>query len=331
MLRLATLVVLIALAAGFSHAAYSQQSAGVQRIGFLGPLRPASPPPAPPPPLEVFRAALAELGLFEGRNIIIETRWPDGNQLERLPESAAALVSLKPEVIVAVGATAARAAIAATTDIPIVFVGVVDPVATRLTTNLERPGGNVTGFTSFDPQQARRQLEILKAAIPGLTRIALLSDAGAASDLGETNEDAARTLGLQVQVIKVARTANPDFAGALKAAKSAGAGAVVVLSTPVTTPHRKLIVDLAATLQLPTLSPRDHEDASPVICYGTSFSELTKRAAAYVEKILKGAKPGDLAVETVRQPELIINLRTARAIGFALPPVILGKATRIIE
>ena len=329
MLRLTTLAVLVAF--GFSDPVYSQQLIQVQRIGFLGPIRSASPPPAPPPPLEVFRAALAELGLFDGRNIVIEPRWPDGNDLERLPQTAAALVSLKPQVIVAVGATAASAAIAATTDIPIVFVGVVDPVATGLTKNLERPGGTVTGFTTFDPQQARRQLEILKAAMPDLTRIALLGDAGAASSLVEANEDAAQTLGLQVQVIKVARTANPDFAGALKAAKSAGAGAVVVLSTPVTTPHRKLIVDLAATLQLPTLSPRDHEDAAPVISYGTSFSELTRRAAAYVEKILKGAKAGDLAVQTVSQPELIINLRTARATGVTLSPMILGKATRIIE
>ena len=331
MLRLAAVAVLTALVAGFSHVAYAQQSAQVQRIGFLGPLRAASPPPAPPPPLEVFRAALAELGFVDGRNVIIETRWPDENQLHRLPENAAALVSLKPEVIVAVGATAARAAIAATTDIPIVFEVVVDAFATGLVTNLERPGGNVTGLTSFDPQQARRQLEILKAAMPGLTRVALLSDAGAASSLIETNEGAARTLGFEVHTIKVARTSNPDFAGALKEAKSKGAGAVVVISTPVTTPHRKLIVDLAATLQLPTLSPRDHEDAGPVISYGTSFSQLTRRAAAYVAKILNGLKPGDMAVETVREPELIINLRTARLIGVTLPTAMLEKASRIVE
>lgn len=326
MRRLATLIVVIALGAVLSYPAYSQQAAQIQRIGFLGPT-----PPAPPTLLDVLRRALADLGLVEGRHITIENRWPDGDRLDLLPEAAAALVILKPEVIVAIGATAARAAMAATTDIPIIFAVVVDPVATGLTTNLEQPGGSVTGLTTFDPQQARRQLEILKEAIPGLARVALLGDAGAAPALFQVNEDAARALGLQPLSFKVARAPHPDFAGALEAARSAGAGAIVVLSTPVTTPHRKLIAELAAKHRLPTLSPRDHEDAGGLISYGVSFSELTRRAADYVEKILKGAKAGSLSVETVRQPELIINLKTAREIGVTFSPAMLTKATRIIE
>ena len=292
------------------------------RIAFLGP--PASQ-------LDVLRTALAELGLVEGRNLVIDSQWPEVNRLDRLPASAAALLARKPAVIIAIGATAARAAIAATTDVPIVVEVVVDPLATGLTSSLERSGGNVTGFTTFDPLHARRQLALLQEVIPGLTRVALLGDAGAAPGLYQTLEDAARDLGLVARSFKVVRGLNPDFDGALEAAKKERVDAVVVLSTPVTTPHRRQIAEAAAKHSLPTLPPRDHEDAGSLMCYGTSFAQLTRSAAGYVDRILQGAQPGDLPVETVRQPELIINRRAARALGLTLPASVLSKATRVVE
>jgi putative ABC transport system substrate-binding protein len=297
--------------------------ANSQRIGFLGP--PATPW------LEALRKALADLGYAEGRNILIDSRWPEGDRLDQLPEAAVALVSLKVDVIVAHGGTAARAAKGSTTDIPIVFEIVIDPVATGLVPNLERPGGNVTGVTSFNPQQARKQLETLKEAIPGLAHVALLGDAGAAPTLFQANDDAARALDLQTLILKVERVPNPDFEGAFEAAKKNGVGAVVVLSTPVTSPNRRRIAELAAKHRLPTLSPIDHSDAGGLISFGTSFSETTRRAAGYVDKILRGARPGDLPVETVMRYELIINLKTARELGVAFPPAMLSSANQVIQ
>jgi len=323
MVRFAKLVAVLVIGLATSQPSHAQQTSHSPHIAFLGPSASTQ--------RDVLRQALAELGLVEGRNIVIDSRWPDVDRLDLLPESAAALVALKPAVIIAIGATAARAAIAATTEVPIVFEVVVDPLANGLAISLERPGGNVTGFTTFDPLHARRQLELLKEVIPGLTRVALLGDAGAAPGLYQTLEDAARHLGLVARVFKVARGPNPDFDGALEAARKDSVDAVVVLSTPVTTPHRRQIAEAAAKHRLPTLSPSDHEDAGSLMCYGTSFSELTRRAAGYVDRILKGAKPGDLPVETVRKPELIINLRAARALGLTLPVSVLSKATRVVE
>jgi putative ABC transport system substrate-binding protein len=292
-----------------------------QRIGFLGPDH----------LLEVFRTALADLGYVEGRDITIESRWPKENRLDLLANAAAELVSLKVDVIIAGGGTAARAAKGATTDVPIVFALVFDPAEAGLVANLERPDGNVTGFTTFDPQQARKQLEILKEMIPGLARVALLGDAAATPALFHENEDAARALGLQPQTVKVARTSNPNFEEAIKQAKNHGTGAVVVISTPVTMFNRRRIVELAIKHQLSTLAPRDHADSGALICYGTGFSAPIRGAAVYVEKILRGAKPGDLPVEAARKHELIINLKTAREIGVAVPPAILNRANQVIK
>lgn len=320
-----------ALVAGLCSTTMAQQAASLQRIAFFGPAPPASAPATAPSLLSVFRAALAELGLVEGRDVIIDSRWPEGDRLDRLPEVAAELVSLRPDVIFGVGATAARAAAGATKTTPIVYAVVVDPVATGLTTQPERPEANLTGVTTYDPQFATTQLALLKELLPGLTRVALLGDAGAAPPLFQSVEVAARATGLDAKTYKVERSASPDFQGALDAAKADGVGAVVVISTPVTTPHRKAIVAHASGHRLPTLSPRDHEDAAPLLSYGTTFTESTRRAAGYVGKILKGAKPGDLPVQTVSQPELIVNLATARTLGINVPANILEKATRVVR
>jgi putative ABC transport system substrate-binding protein len=328
MTRLITLVIVFALGVVLGHPASAQQPAKVQRIGILDILAPK--PATPRIPIEIIRKALADLGYVEGRNIVIEIRWPEDDRLDRLPEAAAVLVSLKPAVILAIGATAASAAKGATTDIPIVFGLVVDPVAYGQVANLDRPGGNVTGFTTFDPQQPRKQLEILKEAIPGLARVAILGDTGTASALIEAHEVAARALGLQIQPLKVER-ANPDFEGAFEAAKKQGAGAVIVFSTPVTSPNRKRIIELAIKHRLPTLSPRDHADAGGLISYGTGLSEAIRRTATYADKILKGAKPADLPVETLLQHELVINLKAARDLGLTIPPSILVKASQVVQ
>jgi putative tryptophan/tyrosine transport system substrate-binding protein len=291
------------------------------KIGFLGPGR----------LLEVFRAALANLGSVEGQNIIIESRWPQENRLDLVPDAAAELVSLKVDLIVAGGGTAARAAKGATTDVPIVFVVVFNPAGSGLVDNLQHPGSNITGFTTFDPQQARKQLEILKDVIPGIVHVTLLGDAAATPALFRENEDAAWALGLQTQTEKVARTPNPDFEGAFERAENEGTGALVVISTPVTTLNRRRIAELAIKHRLATLSPRDHADSGALISYGTGFSEPIRGAAVYVDRIFKGAKLRDLPVETAVQHELIINLKTAREIGVAVPPAILSRAKQVIQ
>jgi len=322
MSKLIALVLVFVFAAGLGGAASAQQSASVQRIGFLGP---------PTPLLEVFRKAMAGLGYEEGRNLVIDSRWPAGDRLDLMTESAAALVGLKVDVLVVVGATAARAAKGVTSDVPIVFEVVVDPVATGLVASLERPGGNATGSTTFDPQLATKQLELLKSVLPDLTRVALLGDAGAAPSLFQAGETAARSLGLQTVVLKVERVPDPDFESAFDGARKDGAGAVMVLSTPVTSPHRKRIAELAIKHRLPTLSPRDHADAGGLISYGTSFVEATRHSATCADRILKGAKPADLPIERVRQHELVINLKAARDLGLTVPPSVLSSASQVVQ
>ena len=319
----------IIAAAALVGLASAQQPIKTPLVAFLGPT--SAPPPATSQ-LDVFRKALTDLGYVEGRDVMITARWPEGDRLDQLAETAAALVGAKPDVIVAVGATSARAAKEATTNIPIVFAGVVDPVASGLVTDWSKPGGNVTGATTFDPQQARQQLEFLKDAVPGLERVALLGDTGAAPAMFQLNEEAARLLGIQIQILKVERgAASPDFDGAFEAARRAGVSAIVVLSTPVTTPNRRQIAQSAMKHRVPTLSPREHADAGGLISYGTGFSEATRRTATYVDKILKGAKSGELPIESIRKHEIVINLKTAREIGVTVPSAVLSKATQVIQ
>ena len=316
-------------AALIGHEGLAQQPAKVSRIGFLGPT--SAPPPAVSQ-VDVFRKALTDLGYIEGRDVIIEARWPEGEGLDRLSELAASLVSLKVDVIVVAGATAANAAKGATAEIPIVFAGVVNPVATGLVANTAKPEGNVTGATTFDPSQAGAQIEMLKEAFPSLARIAVLDQLGAAPTMVQTVDAAARSQGLQVQILKVERgAAIPDFDGVFEASVKGGAQAVIVISTPVTTPHRRRIAEAAMKNRMPILSPREHADAGGLISFGTGFSEATRRTANFVDKILEGAKPGELPIETVRRHELVINLKTARELGVTLPPPFVSRATEVIQ
>ena len=328
MLRLTLLALVIVATAVTSHVGFAQQSAKIPRIGFLGP---APPPPPATSQLDIFRAALADLGYVEGRNIIIDVRFPEAGRLDLLPDVATALIGAKADLIFAIGGTAARVAAGATADIPIVFAGVIDPVAAGLVPSMERPGKNLTGATTFDPQLARKQLEILREVLPGLTSVAVLGDSAIMQQDFENNAAVGRSLGLHMQIVKVERSPNPDFDAAFAAAKSEGARAVVVLSTPVTTPNRRRIAEAAMKYQLPILSPREHADAGGMISFGTGFSMATRRAATHIDRILKGARPGELPVEIVKQHELVFNLKTARELGVTIPAALLSSATQVIE
>jgi putative ABC transport system substrate-binding protein len=190
----------------------------------------------------------------------------------------------------------------------------------------------VTGATTFDPEQARRQIELLKEAIPNLERVVILGDLGAAPAMFQANDEAARAAGFETLVLKVERgAAFPDFEGAFATAKKVGAQAVIVLSTPVTTPHRRRIAEASIRVKIPTLSPRDHADAGGLLSFGTSFSEATRQAAATAARILEGAKPGELPVEMVQRHELVINNKTALELGVTLPASLVSRAHHVIQ
>jgi len=306
----------------------AQQPAKIPRVGFLAP-SPSPTSAAPHPGLQAFRQGLSGLGYVEGRDFIIEARFAEG-RVERLPELATELVRLNVDVIAVVGAVTARAAKNATTNIPIVFVMVVDPVADNVVASLERPGGNVTGITSFDPLQPRKQLELLKDALPGFARVAILGDRGVSDALLKANEEQARALGLQPLGLKVGGPA-PDFEGAFATVRKEQADAILLLEEPIVFVNRKKIAQLAASNRMPTMVAGDWADIGGLIAYGTGLIDGAGRMSAYVDKILKGAKPGDLPVEVLTRYRLTINLKTAREIGVTIPPEVLKRADKVIE
>jgi len=300
-----------------------QQTPKIARVGFLAPQGRSLPL------FDAFRQGLAELGYTEGKNIVIEARFAEG-QYERFPQLIAELVGLKVDVLVVTGAVTARAAKKAVTDTPIVFAIVVDPVADNVVPSLEHPGGNLSGVTSFDAQQATKQLELLKEAIPGLRRVAILGDQGVSEALIKASEEQAGALGLQAQRLRVAGP-NPDLEGAFALIKQERADALLVLEEPVLGVHATKIAELAAKAQLPTLFPPSRAAAGGLLNYGTSQVEAIRHMAGYVDKVLRGAKPGDLPVDAIKRYELIVNLKTAQQIGVTLSPELLKKADRVIQ
>jgi putative ABC transport system substrate-binding protein len=324
-----TVLALLALGAA-PLAAEAQQAAKVARIGYLSPNLASSPHLR-----DAFVQGLRDLGYVEGRNVVIEYRDAEA-KLERLPALAAELVALKVDVIFVGGGTRVTlAAMQATKTIPIVFTGVGDPVESGLVTSLARPGGNVTGLSSLGPELVGKRLELLKQAVPGVDRVAVLWLPGA---LGErTDKDmltgadvAARALGVRLQFVEAR---GPDeFARAFSDMSSARAGALTVLpSNRFLREHRRL-VDLAAENRLPAVyTSREFVDAGGLMSYGANSVDLHRRAATYVDKILKGAKPGDLPVEQPRKFELVINLKAAKALGLTIPPSLLQRADQVIE
>ena len=309
----------------------AQQPAKIPRVGFLSPVSAPTPGASPEPgsSFQAFRRGLGDLGYVEGQNIIIEPRFAEG-QYDRFPAFAAELVGLETDVICVQGAVTVLALQKVITSIPIVFGIVADPVAAGMVSNTARPGGNITGITSFDPQQSRKQLELLTQVIPGLARVAILGDQGVPEIFERGYEVAARVLDLQPQWLRLEGPA-PDLAGAFEAFRRERADALMVLEVPITGIHQKRIAELAAKNRLPTIFPRDWVHTGGLIAYGTSVVDAVGGIPAYMDKILKGAKPGDLPVDVVTRYELVINLKTAREIGVTIPPEMLKRADRIIQ
>jgi putative ABC transport system substrate-binding protein len=321
--RRETVVALAALGA-LPFAAEAQQAARVARIGYLTPNLAASLHLR-----EAFRQGLRDLGYVEGRNVVLEYRDADG-KLERLPTLVAELIALKVDVIVAPNTVGVLAAKQATKTIPIVFAVAADPVASGLVTSLARPGGNVTGFSILAPELVGKRLELLIQAVPGVSRVAVLWQPGGLGERTEKDmvtgaEVAARALGVRLQFVEA--RGPEDFDRAFSDMSSARAGALTVLPSNMMNNERRRLVDLAAKNRLPTVFPwREGVDAGGLMAYGANLADLARRAATYVDKILKGARPADLPVEQPTKFELVINLKTAKALGLTIPPSLLQLA-----
>jgi putative tryptophan/tyrosine transport system substrate-binding protein len=281
--------------------------------------------------IEAFRQGLRELGYVEGKNIVIELRSAEG-KLDRAPALAAELVRLKVDVIVTGGPQSTRAAKEATVTIPIVMAFDNDPVGNGFVASLARPGGNITGLSTLYPEISGKQLKLLKEIVPRLSRVAVLGNSthpGNAQAVKET-ELAAGVLAVQLQYLDVRDP--KDIETAFRAASKGRTDAVLVLENAVLTSHRKQLVELAVKSRLPAIYPQtEYMEAGGLIYYGTNTPDLFRRAATYVDKILKGAKPADLPVEQPTKFELVINLKTAKQIGLAIPPNVLARADKVIR
>jgi ABC-type uncharacterized transport system substrate-binding protein len=284
-----------------------------------------------PPFLNAFFVALRELGWIEGKDVVFEHRYAE-NRLERLHDLAAELVRLKVDVIVAAGTLAPLAAKQATTTIPIVMMAAGDPLGSGLVASLARPSGNVTGMSLMTPDLGGKRLELLKEALPRLARVAVLWNAAnpyPAIVFKETHI-AGRTLGIDVLSLEVRSQA--DLGGAFEAVKQQHPDALITVEDPLTGDHRQLIADFAIKQGLPSLHGiREFVAVGGLMSYGASLGDLARRAANYVDKILRGAKPADLPVEQPTKFELVINLKTAKVLGIIVPPSLLARADELIE
>jgi putative ABC transport system substrate-binding protein len=327
MMRKITVLILCAMLLALCSSALAQQPAKIPRIGYLI----ATSPSVIAARIEAFRQGLSELGYVEEKNIVIDYRYAEG-KLDRLPALAAELVRLKVDVIVTAGPTDTKTAKEATRTIPIVMTWDYDPVASGFVISLARPGGNITGLSILAPELSGKQLELLKETVPKVSRVAVLSPStqpGYAQVLREMDL-AAGALKMKLQYLDVLSL--KDIESAFQAAGKGRAGAVLVLQSPVTGSHRKQLADLAVKSRLPTIYPRsDFVEDGGLMSYGASFVDLSRRAATYVDKILKGAKPADLPVEQPTKFELIINLKAAKQIGLTIPPNVLVRADKVIR
>ena len=315
-----------AAAAAWPLATRAQQPAKLPTIGFLGPNTPSLDSRR----VGAFVQRLRELGWIEGRNLAIENRWAEG-RTERLAEFAADFVRLKVDVIVTSGTPPVVAAKQATSVIPIVFAAVGDPVGTGLVTSLARPGGNVTGLSIQATDLAGKQLELLHEVVPGLRHLAIMANAGASPAVLEMAEvqTTARALGLEVVVSEIRRP--EDIAPAFESFKGR-AEALYVCNDPLVTTNRIRINTLALGMGLPTMyNVREFIEAGGLMSYGPNFLNLYRRAADFADKILRGAKPADIPVEQPTKYELVINLKTAKALGLDIPWFLQQRADEVIE
>jgi putative tryptophan/tyrosine transport system substrate-binding protein len=316
-------VMIIAL--GFP--AEAQQPKKVPRIGILATV-PLSTAAAR---YEAFRGGLRELGYVGGKNIVIEYRSSEG-KTDRLPELVAELVRLKVDVIVATGPNATHAAKEATTTIPIVFMQHGDPVGTGVVESLARPGGNITGLSTLAPELSGKRLELLKEIAPKLSRVAVLGTSTITTHARflKDHEPAAGALGINLQFLDVLDP--KDIETAFRAARKGRADGLLVLSGNVLNSHRTQVLDLAVESRLPAIyNFPEFVEAGGLMTYGVNLTDLARRAATYVDKILKGAKPADLPVEQPKKFELIINLKTAKQIGLTIPPNVLARADKVFK
>jgi putative tryptophan/tyrosine transport system substrate-binding protein len=306
----------------------AQQDVTVRRVGILSPGGVPDPSVATAPNLVPL--ALRELGYVEGRNLVVERRFANG-KVDQLPRLATELVQRRVDVIVVAGVEAAQAARDATRTIPIVMIVGIDPAAKGLVAKLARPGGNITGVTTVaETVLAGKRLELIREAVPGAARIAVLAPTGLASS-GQLQEaqKAASTLRLKLIVVDV-QDADYDRAFATMVAERADA--LLVLMSPILTRDRRLIIERAAKYRLPAIHEwREHVEVGGLMSYGGSINDLSRRIAAYVDKILKGAKPAELPIEQPTKFELVINLTTAKALGLTIPPSLLARADQVIE
>ena len=310
-------------------AAEAQQGAKLSRIGYLATSRGPSPHL-----LEAFLQGLRDLGYAEGRNVVIDYRDAQG-KLERFPALAAELVALKVDVIVAASTPQALAAKQATRTIPIVFTSSADPVGSGLVSSHARPGGNVTGLASLTQELVSKCLEQLKQAVPGVNRVAVLWNPGTRGERTEQDmlkdaQVAARSLGVRLHFFEARRPEDVDRA--FSEMTSARADALVVLSSTMLFQERRRLVELAAKTRLPAVYPwREAVDAGGLMAYGANIADLRRRAATYVDKILKAAKPGDLPVERPTKFEGVINLKTAKDLGLTIPQSVQDRADDVIQ
>jgi len=305
----------------------AQQAAKIARIGFLSPGSASDPRMR----LEAFRQGLRDLGYVEGQNIAIESRWAEG-KYDRLPGLAADLVRLKVDVIVTYAPPAIQAAKQASGTIPIVMAGIGDPVATGFVASLARPGGNITGLSTMSPELIGKQLEILREVVPKVSRVALLGNPANAGNALQVQhaQDTARVLGVRLQPLEA--RGHSEIDSALAAMTKLGVGAVVVLVDALFLEQRTRIAELAAKRRLPSLFMLvDFVEAGGLMSYAASDADTFRRVASFVDKILKGAKPADLPVEQPTNFELVINLKTAKALGLTIPQSLLLRADRVIQ
>jgi ABC-type uncharacterized transport system substrate-binding protein len=311
----------------FCFPAQAQQPTKIPRIGYLSPNSLSFNPAR----IEAFRQGLRELGYVEGKNIVIEYRNTEG-KLDRLPSLAAELVRLKVDIIVTTSPAPTRAAKEATSTIPIVFAQDGDPVASGFVASLARPGGNITGLSTLAPELSGKRLELLKEVVPKLSRVAVFGTSttpSTAPTIKET-ELAAGAFKVQLQYLDVLEP--KDIETAFRTATKGRADAVLVLAGPVVLFQRTQIAELALKSRLPAIYPQtEFTEAGGLMYYGANTPDMYRRAATYVDKILKGARPGDLPVEQPTKFELVINLKTAKQIGVTIPPNVLARADKVIK
>ena len=309
--------------------AEAQQAGKIPRIGYLE----DSTTTGSAELLEVFRNQMTQLNWLEGKNLAIEYRFGEGKGFDRLAELAADLVRLKVDVIVASALSSALAAKKATSTIPIVMVGVADPEGTGLIASLAQPGGNVTGLASFTMELSGKRLEILKEAIPKSTRVGVISGGGGPGAEQQLKEMKAVAVALQLRLVEVGVASDPEkLVRAFQTAVRERVHAITTTTGPIIFAQRKSIIVLAINYRLPAMYPqREFVEDGGLMSYGTDRRDPFRRAAIYVDKILKGAKPADMPVERPTKFEFFVNLKTAKQIGLTIPPNVLVRADRVIR